>query len=248
MDDNNKRRRRTADSAVLHITDLPDGLLVSIANYLAKPSTVLFAIAMTIDSEQQTETSKAIISSTNWKVLDFGDIEKCLAAKLLDEDIDNILRSIDAVNNLHILKLAGCVNITGSGLDKLRSSVAIEQIDLSLVGKHEVPLGTESLLSEDLVIPILRDIIGSVGTSSLKQLEFPKMWRNTRTFQFGRFLERYNRYMSNKRICCSKCNLLWGGRGYVKWMNTQGDEWYGTQNFTCSGCLIHFWAHTLFGV
>ena len=61
---------------MLHITDLPDGLLVDISNYLAKPSVVLFAIAMAADSEQQTQTSKAIISSIDWSVLDFNDMKR----------------------------------------------------------------------------------------------------------------------------------------------------------------------------
>ena len=37
MDDNNMR----AGVAVLHITDLPDGILVSISKFLAKPSIVV---------------------------------------------------------------------------------------------------------------------------------------------------------------------------------------------------------------
>ena len=76
------------------------------------------------------------------------------------------------MNNLQILKLAGCVNITGSGLNVLRSTT-LEQIDLSLVGKHEVPLiNPEPLLSEDIVLPILDNIISR--KSGLRQLELPK--------------------------------------------------------------------------
>ena len=46
-----------------------------------------------------------------------------------------------------------CQHSTGSGLNMLRSSVVIQQIDMSLVGKHEVPLiEPEPLLSEDIVI------------------------------------------------------------------------------------------------
>jgi len=70
------------------------------------------------------------------------------------------------VNNLQILKLAGFVNITGSGLDTLRSSVAIEQIDLSLVRKHESPiLEPEPLLSEDTVIPMVLVFVPSWRTA-----------------------------------------------------------------------------------
>ena len=234
-------RRRRRRSNKVHITDLPDGILVSISSYLAKPSTVLFAIATSSNSQQHTQTSKAIISSINWNVLDFGDIEKSLASKLSDDHIDKILKSIDAVNNLHILKLAGCINITGSGLNVLRSSTTIKQIDLSLVGKHEVPLLPEPLLSEIEVISILYDIIGRGRGSSLKQLEFLKKWRNIRSTQFDQFLERYNDYLTNKRFCCSKCDKLceetdpeWIFRSRLE------EKAFGTQNYTCSGCLKHF--------
>ena len=61
--------------------------------------------------------TKAIISSSlsNLDTLDFEDIEKSLAAKLNDEDINAILQCINA-KNLKRLKLAGCVNINGWGL------------------------------------------------------------------------------------------------------------------------------------
>ena len=109
MDDESNKRQRTDTSSnnELHINDLSDGLLVGIASYLAKPSVALFAIAMKPNNSHPTQTSRAIISSTSWNVLDFSDVEKSLASKLSDNDIDKILRSIDAVNNLKILKLAG---------------------------------------------------------------------------------------------------------------------------------------------
>ena len=122
----NKRRQRTTTAAEsLCITDLPDGILVSISSYLAKPSAALFALALNTNTSQLTQTTKAIISSTDWKEIDFSDIEKNLAVKLSDGDVDKILKSIDAANNLKILKLAGCVNISGSGLNVLRSSITI---------------------------------------------------------------------------------------------------------------------------
>ena len=177
----------------------------------------------------------------SWNVLDFSDIEKSLAAKLSDSDIDNILRSVDAINSLQILKLAGCVNITGSGLDVLRSSVAIQQVDMSLVGKHEVPLvEPEPLLSESVVIPILDEIISRGRGSSLKQLEFPKKWRTARSIQMTQFLGRYEDYMRNQRYCCSKCDRLCVETGRNEWISLQRDELHGTQSYTCSGCLKHF--------
>ena len=242
---NNNKRQRTTSSNRLCVNDLPDGLLVGISRYLAKPSVALFAIAMaTTNSQEQTQTTKAIISAFDWSVLDFGDIEKILASKLSDGVIDKILRNIDAVNDLHILKLAGCVNISGIGLNVLRSSVVIKQIDLSLVGKHESPLiEPDPLLSESVVLPILDSIIDSRG-SSLEQLEFPKNWRNTASTQMTQFLVRYNQYMRNQGHRCFKCNRSCDEHAEDdenRWVDFEGDgdEWHGTQNMTCSQCLHH---------
>ena len=245
MDDvSNKRQRIATSNSEFHITDLPDGLLVGIASYLAKPSVALFALAMNSSTYQQTQTSKAIISSTNWNTLDINDIEKSLAAKLSDDNFDKILRCKDVASNMKILKLAGCINITGSGLDTLRSSTAIQQIDLSLVGKHEVPvIEPEPLLSGEVVIPILDDIISRGRRSSLKQLEFPKKWRLEQPIEsitrLDRFLARYNNYMRNQRYSCSKCDRLCVETG-SGWVDLDGGDPYGTQNYTCSGCRQHF--------
>jgi len=242
MDESNKRQRITSSNDNgLHINDLPDGILVGISNYLAKPSVVLFAIAMTTtNSQEQTQTTKAITSAIDWEVLDFNDIEKSLAAKLSDDHIDKILKSIDAISVLKILKLAGCINITGSGLDLLRSSVVIKQIDLSLVGKHEVPLILpEPFLSEYTVLPILDSIISRGRGSSLKQLELPTKWRNIPTTQFGQFLERYDQYVSTQGFVCSKCDGDNFNRVWICREITEKDT-YGTQNFTCSLCVNHF--------
>ena len=158
------------------------------------------------------------------------------------------MRSIDANSNLKILKLAGCVNITGSGLDLLRSSVAIQQIDMSLIAKHESPiLEPEPSLSENVVISILDDII-SRGRSSLKQLELPKKWRDAQSTDMDQFLDRYEVYMRSQRYCCSKCDRVFADIGGDKcWIcRGGGDEDAsdidneGTQNFTCSKCLNHF--------
>jgi len=238
--DNIKRQRTTSSNNEIHIANLPDGILVGISSYLAKPSLALFAIAISSNNSQRTQTSKIILSSTDWEVLDFDDIEKSLAKQISDDHIDKMLKSIDAVNNLKILKLAGCVNMTGSGLDVLRSSVAIEQIDMSLVGKNEVPLiEPEPLLSESLVIPILDDII-SRG-NSLTQLELPKKWRNAHSIRFTLFLGRYNNYLARQRHRCLKCDRICEEVGdHDEWITlTPQTRWYGTQHFTCTQCLKH---------
>lgn len=118
-------------AATLSVRDLPDGVLANVVTYLAPPSRAMLAVA--------TE-SRAIISndSGEWSTLDFVDVEESLAKKLTDDDFHRILVCIDARESLKVLKLTGCVNITGKGLEPLRGSVVLEQIDLSLVQSTRV--------------------------------------------------------------------------------------------------------------
>ena len=79
---------------------------------------------------------------------------------------------------MNTLKLTGCINITGCGLEPLRGSSVLEQVDLSLVGQHESPVIThETMISEAAVITILDSIIGS-RHAVLKHIQLPKKWRN----------------------------------------------------------------------
>ena len=123
------KRRRTATNNCLSINNIPDAFLSHVAIYLAKPQQALFAIALythqttTTDSNSSTSSSEwvalntksnVIISATSrdqWQELDFGDIEKSLAAKLTDDHARSILSCVDAPTNLKTLKLTGCMNV-----------------------------------------------------------------------------------------------------------------------------------------
>ena len=181
-DDNN----RVGD---LHITELPDALLVNVAHYLAKPSVAMFAVAMAETSSniwQPTQTSNAIISAASyrwsrvetvtatnqWQEIDFRDIEESLSSKLTDDDMHSILMCIDAIHNLKILKLIGCSGITGSGLEPLTGSTVLEWIDFSKDVRP--PTLPPSRISDDVVISILESIIES-PQSKLKYIHFPGM-------------------------------------------------------------------------
>lgn len=118
--DNNisiKRRRDSAvDSPSICLSDLPSGILGQVADFLAAPSRALFAVAL------NSRDSSAITGGNQLEVLDFGDIETELAAKLSNDDISAVLLCIDAVNNLKRLRMTNCINITGAGLEPLRGS------------------------------------------------------------------------------------------------------------------------------
>lgn len=130
------------------LSDLPSGALSHAATFLAVPSRALFAGAL----------NSAIAYDSPLEALDFGDIEKELAVKLSDKDIKDALISIDATNRLKLLRLTNCINITGAGLEPLRGSTVIENIDLSLVGRRK-DYYLRPKLSCDKVLSILDSII-----------------------------------------------------------------------------------------
>ena len=237
----NKRKRA---SSSLHINDLPDHVLSDVASYLSKPSRAMFAVSLTASSSfwalhrklQPSASSKTILSSPSseqWDVLDFEDVEKNLANKLVDDDIAAILLCINSRNNLKALKLTGCIHITGSGLQPLSGSVVIEQIDLSLVKQHESPsLKKTALISEAVVLPILNSIILRAGQSSLKYLLLPKpkQWRMRRTEPLRQFLEEYNDLLEIGGKICLQCK---SEVNFVsQWIHQHEGDNYWLQNNT----------------
>eukprot|EP00984_Skeletonema_dohrnii_P018372 scaffold8557_cov100-Skeletonema_dohrnii-CCMP3373.AAC.12 len=175
-----RRRISAADGSprgIRCLTGLPSGILAHAASFLAVPSMALFAIALDDDSAASPNERSAAIVGNQWDTLDFGEIEKELAVKLSDAHIEKVLLCIDAVNKVKRLKLTNCVNITGVGLEPLRGSLIIEQIDLSLVGEHQSPsISPEPQISCSHVLPILDSIIEREGCS-LMHLQFPQVWR-----------------------------------------------------------------------
>lgn len=158
------------------INDLSAEILKEVATYLAPISRILFAVAITPPSSpyetimarsRSRKQKSPSIASTDWTTLDFGQIEKELAAKLSDEDVRDVLVHINAANKLKKLVLTNCFNITGSGLSSLSGSTTIEQLDLSLhpekfQNPYQIPLFPALRILPKIVLPILDSIIGSV--------------------------------------------------------------------------------------
>eukprot|EP00986_Skeletonema_menzelii_P008190 scaffold3381_cov144-Skeletonema_menzelii.AAC.5 len=238
-----KRRRVVAAAGgspqvITSITDVPSGILAHAASFLAAPSKALFAISLDQDSAVLPNERSSTIVGNQWDVLDFGQIERDLADKLTDLIIKRVLLCIDAVNNLKRLKLANCTKITGVGLEPLRGSLMIEQIDLSLVGDNQDPeLDPEPPISWEHVLPILDSIIAVEGCA-LMHLQFPSVWRNGlyTDSDFHAFYERYNEmYRSRGVINCLECNeSLPTSHLPGEWMS------FGRHKNTCYGCLKHY--------
>ena len=239
-----KRRRLSAaaggtpqDTTSSPLIDLPSGILAHAASFLAAPSRALFAIALDENSVVTPNERSSAIVGNQWDTLDFGQIEKELAAKLSDDDISAILLCIDAVNKLKRLKLTNCVAITGTCLEPLRGSAVIEFVDLSLVDYHQNPdLDLVPPISCEHVLPILDSII-----ESTQYFQFPAKWRRSFNSEFSGFLTRLNRMWRDRGtpicLCCEDdlpCNNM-------DWFAMRG-SWYpfGIQRNTCSLCLKHY--------
>jgi len=251
------KRIKIANTRACYISGLPDSALVHVARYLAAPSRILFALAISRGKLHQCKkpstTAKAIISSgvsdNTWENLDFSEIDKSLASRLTDDDIKSILVYINARHKLKKLNLNGCINITGVGLEPLRNStIVLEVIDLSLVGQHECPnIHPVPPISELIVISILDSVITADG-SSLRYLLLPKKFRSNPNKTLDTFLRKYNRLLKSRDTKCSArdgsnvCNqsIVTAGRVATGWTMTskkEGNiELYGTQSFTCSKC------------
>ena len=193
------KRQRTASSpnnngSTLSIVNLPHDHLTSILDYLPKTSVALFALALRGEHD---EVSEAVISlSTNeyWDTLDFADIGD-LAARLTDEHIRSLLLVIDANNNLKKLRLTGCTNFVGHGLEPLRESVVLEHIciDLSL-----------ERMSTVVVTPILDSIIETEG-NSLREMEIHNIHHAENDSSLRKFLVKFNTLLSFGDKNCSSC-------------------------------------------
>eukprot|EP00984_Skeletonema_dohrnii_P019122 scaffold9073_cov180-Skeletonema_dohrnii-CCMP3373.AAC.9 len=253
--DSSKRRRLLNDASpdAGCLSDLPSGILTHVANYLAPPSRALFSAALTNQNTAASDERNTAIVSNEWTTLDFGGIEKDLAERLSDDDIGAVLQCIDAANRVKKLKLTNCVNITGAGLEPLRRSTIIEQIDLSLVGDHQCPyINPYPPISREFVLPILDSIIEREGCS-LRHVQYPYEWRaeemrhllvdrgvlisvrTEKVREFEQILRRYNEMLVNRGVSCLKCNVN---------LPPENGSWgcssYGSQNYTCYECLKHY--------
>lgn len=115
-----------------------------------------------------------------WSELNFGEVEGSLAERLTDDDLVGTLAcAIHAAGDsrLRVLKLAGCLNVSGDGLEPLRGSSSLEVLDLSLAGWRgdEFVKPDSSRLSQSEAVPIVESMVGADG-SRLRWVCVPKEW------------------------------------------------------------------------
>ena len=221
----------TKDNSDVNLELLPPLVIGHLALFLPRSSRALLGAALSTNDQCNW-------TNDDWKILDFSDLDKDLAAKLTDDDLYHVLKWIDedANNRLRILKLTGCVNIIGHGLRILNGAIRLRQLDLSLVGRNESPVVVpEPALAQAVVLPILSRMVKSKHVD-IKHIQMPKHWRvvenNTGLKQFFAL---YSKRLSS-RYNCSQCDdrICRGGKR-KNWMNENG-----LQRFTCYECMDSF--------
>jgi len=225
----------TCSLSPTYISSLPDSILRFIGEYLPNSSRAMMASALSRPACFDSDT------------LDFSDIGRDFASKLTDRDVRDILVSIDAVNRLKVLKLIGCENISGVGLEPMRGSTTIQQIDLSTSEKTcDVASSAEFFspnfpwcfaLSENAVIPVL-DSINGKHDRSLRHVQCPLFWRERKSKLLTSFMERYDRALNSRTCVCAVCSDGFQGSPWID--ITKGNAAWGLQNYTCYDCTKYF--------
>jgi hypothetical protein len=137
-------------------SSLPRHVLVnSVLAYLDLYSLIKFSCA----SRACRDVVFLDVPKSRWREIDVsGNL------RITDEQLRVFLENIDPRGNTRVLSLAGCVNVKGMGLDPLRGSTVMEDIDLHVLGS--LPLLGESGklfgpsgLSEDCVAGILQSML-----------------------------------------------------------------------------------------
>jgi hypothetical protein len=248
-------------SATYHLEALPHSLLAEISTFIGANgggsnagSDVLLAVALTasqsswgkcqcaVNTQQQllSPASKAVLSfhsTDDWgkrfEKFDFGHYQKeCWPNKLNDIDLKAILICIDAKNNTKSLKLTGCPNISGRGMEPLMGCTVLERIDLNMGTRA---MSTEDIgLSEAVVLPMLRTFLGQ--QSSLRHVNLPLQWKKEKSSELTAFLGEYNEFLESLQLSCQQRHCE---NESEMGMHVSGDR-YGIQCATCFNCLKHF--------
>ena len=122
----NKRLRHDNTTVEMRLTNLPDGILIKVASYLAQPSCISYTLAITNNNPHVTSSSApsefcmaiAAASNQSFATIDMKDIQDILGRSLTDNDIRCwVLICIDALKKTRSLRLTICLGITGEGLD-----------------------------------------------------------------------------------------------------------------------------------
>ncbi|KAL9178968.1 hypothetical protein ACHAXT_011941 [Thalassiosira profunda] len=199
MSSNHKRQRIAPPpraGAAVGINDVPEPILALIAPYLEKPVRPLLAVALTAPSSSWADCNwkkgpssmgRAVLSNDLWEELDFSLMPRDVASRVTDADLGGALACIDAANKLRRLYLSQCINVTGAGLELLRGSAVLEELDLRTgIRMDDEDAVVVHRISPAVVVPILESILTKDG-SSLEKVILNKSWRDDKSEELKEF-------------------------------------------------------------
>lgn len=112
-----------------------------------------------------------------WKDIDFAEVSPTKSRQLSDRSLEAFLTAVNAREVTESLSLMGCTAIQGSGLEPLRRSQCLEQVDLRRTREEATTVG-ETGLDDGTVIDVLSTMapLSGVdhGTTGLKIVKFRK--------------------------------------------------------------------------
>lgn len=230
------KRRRLAE-----MTPLPDLPAVAhILGYLDVASLVRTAACSQALRQQVYEGSPEL-----WKKLDFGFLDS--AGRLTDVQLDRLLQNCRARERCEILNLNGSVRLTGTGLEPLRGSRVLRELDLRLdlsafVGPVE--------WNATVVLPILSsmppitaepELRGSEYSLGLALVKIRPQNDNTNYFSrfrddvadwdlYREFAEALRAQATERRTRCGYCHRV------IADMWTEEDMWWVVPTGYCECC------------
>lgn len=259
MEGSESKRHRTVHP--VDLSDLPDSLLSEVASFLALGNRVLLAVALTAPAKSWEEchwsrgpppACEAVLSSNGaadasgiarhghlasqprgqLETFDFGDVRKAAGCwPLSDVVLKACLICIDARSKLRSLKLTGCTNLSGRGLEPLRGSVVLGRIDLT----HDSLL--ETSLTTSLVLPILSTIVErrSSPDQGFMRVRLPRKWKEEKSEDLTQFLENYDRILKSLTAEFQTCGREECYQICSVGIHTSGER-YGAITGTCDEC------------
>ena len=138
---------------------------------------------------------------------------KDVSSRLTDTDVGAILKCINAKDVLKVLRLSNCNNIIGHGLEPLRGSIVLQELDLSIIPREGKKIGSSEKTNDTIALAntkTFRNLIDSIFRSRgnsllplrsrLKRLTLPEPWK-----------EVYNpNFAITCYAGCKKCDTRWG--------------------------------------
>ena len=184
-----------------------------------------------------------------WKVIDFGSKECIISGAskfIVDYQLRALLHNCRAREHCQVLKLTGCIQISGNGLDPLRGSSMLREIDLRLndsVRFSAVEIDTKSVLSVlSSMPPIAQEGTVPKGSFGLSLVKFGRqspsdVYYDQFDATIGIWLRQFHGALQKqaleKQVCCGYYNCAVEPSNDTEKIESTHCEWC-QKFFTCT--------------